>query len=55
MQTTVVLYRQAVISMSKAINRSVRAESARFHTKHSVVSVGIVSYTSRFDKTWSFI
>lgn len=36
MKTTVVLYRQAAISKSKATNRSVRAESTRFHTKHSV-------------------
>lgn len=41
MKTTVVLYRQAAISMSKVTNRSVRAKSARFHTKHSVVSVRI--------------
>lgn len=46
MKTTVVLYRQAAISMSKAPYHWVRAENARCWNKF---------YTSRFDKTWYFV
>lgn len=49
MKTTVVLYRQAAISMSKAPYRWVRAENARCWNKF------LYMYTSRFDKTWYFV